>query len=201
MTRRRMWWIAAWERNKCLLDPQWDGPHQEWGIVCSWEAQRFVTRGSGWPWARLCAVVFHVPSIVVVRSGSCPDLLFEQFVFSLSCVVGNYSQVLGGFLVGLVTSVSSDSQNSRHTWAVKAICFLLKTETRMLSKLEGMLSEVPGGWDWKVSAAFMGVKIYVFPFFFFLAMYFFLTRLESLLSWQPNKPNFADMSLLSRNGP
>lgn len=43
------------------------------------------------------------PSVVVVRSGSCPDLLFEQFVFSPSCVVGNYSQVLGGFLVGLVT--------------------------------------------------------------------------------------------------
>lgn len=96
-------------------------------------------------------MVFHVHTIVVVMSGSCPDLLFEQFVFSLSCVVGNYSQVRGGggggFLVGLVTHQCLVTYRISNTLAVKAIWFLLKTETRMLSKLEGMLSEMLGGWD------------------------------------------------------
>lgn len=83
--------------NECLPDPQWDGPHQEWGIACSWEAytEMCYLRLRVAVSTSVCSGV-PLPSIVVVRSGSCPDLLVEQFVFSLSCVVGNYSQVLWG---------------------------------------------------------------------------------------------------------
>lgn len=55
-------------------------------------------------------MVFRVHTIVVVMSGSCPELLFEQFVFSLS-VVGSYSRVPGWFSH---TPVSGDFHDIKH---------------------------------------------------------------------------------------